>query len=87
MRVTKRQVERLAKAVVEYDEARNAVLNPEVARWHHVEPVLDAGDLDAIAGAVGAKVETREGRSFVTSHVEAYGVEFIHVEEKEGGDA
>lgn len=82
MRVTKEQVRRYAEAVVAYDDARNAVLNPEVARWHHVEPVLDAGDLDAIAEAVGAKVETHEGRSFVTSHVEAYGVEFYCIEKK-----
>lgn len=87
MRVTRRQVRRYAEAVVAYDDARNAVLNPEATRWYHVEPVVRMDDFEAMAEAAGKDVRTREGESFVTSFFEAYGVEFIHVEEKEGGGA
>lgn len=87
MGVTKRQVERLAKAVVAYDEARTAVMGQKATRLHHTEPVTDVDDLEAIAKAAGEKVRTREISRFVTSYVEAYGVEFFHIEKKEGGDA
>ena len=87
MGVTKRQVERLAKAVVAYDEARTAVMGQKATRLYHTEPVTDVDDLEAIAKAVGEKVRTREISRFVTSYVEACGVEFFHIEEKEGGGA
>ena len=87
MRVTRRQVMRYAEAVVAYDDARNAVLNPEATRWYHVEPVVRMDDFEAMAEAAGEDVRTRESERFVTSFFEAYGVEFIHVEEKEGGGA
>lgn len=87
MRVTRRQVMRYAEAVVSYDDARNAVLNPEATRWYHVEPVVRMDDFEAMAEAAGKDVRTREGESFVTSFFEAFGVEFIHVEEKKGGGA
>lgn len=83
MRVTKEQVRRYAEAVVSYDDARNAVLNPEATRWYHVEPVVRMDDFEAMAEAAGKDVSTRESERFVTSFFEAYGVEFIHVEEKE----
>lgn len=88
MGVTRAQVRRYAEAVVDYDEARNAVLNPEATRWwYHVEPVVRMDDFEAMAEAAGKDVRTRESERFVTSFFEAYGVEFIHVEEKEGGGA
>lgn len=87
MGVTRAQVRRYAEAVVDYDEARNAVLNPEATRWYHVEPVVRMDDFEAMAEAAGKDVRTREGESFVTSFFEAYGVEFIHIEKKKGGDA
>lgn len=87
MGVTRAQVRRYAEAVVAYDDARNAVLNPEATRWYHVEPVVRMDDFEAMAEAAGKDVRAREGESFVTSFFEAYGVEFIHVEEKEGGGA
>lgn len=87
MGVTRAQVRRYAEAAVAYDDARNAVLNPEATRWYHVEPVVRMDDFEAMAEAAGKDVSTREGESFVTSFFEAYGVEFIHVEEREGGGA
>lgn len=83
MGVTKRQVERLAKAVVAYDEARTAVMGQKATRLYHIEPVTDVDDLEAIAKAAGEKVRTREISRFVTSYVEVCGVEFFHIEEKE----
>ena len=82
MRVTKEQVRRYAEAVVAYDDARNAVLNPEATRWYHVEPVVRMDDFEAMAEAAGKDVRTRESASFVTSFVEAYGVEFYCIEKK-----
>lgn len=87
MGVTRAQVRRYAEAAIAYDDARNAVVNPEATRWYHVEPVVRMDDFEAMAEAAGKDVRTREGESFVTSFFEAYGVEFIHVEEKEGGGA
>lgn len=87
MAVTKEQVERYAEAVIEYDDARHAVTDPDVTRWSHSEPVITDENLERIAKAVGGRVETRESERFVTSFFEAYGVEFIHVGEKEGGGA
>lgn len=63
MRVTKRQVERLAKAVVAYDEARTAVMGQKATRLYHTEPVTDVDELEAIAKAVGEKVATFESET------------------------
>lgn len=82
MGVTRAQVRRYAEAVVAYDDARNAVLNPEATRWYHVEPVVRMDDFEAMAEAAGKDVRTREGESFVTSFFEAYGVEFYCIEKK-----
>ena len=82
MRVTKEQGERYAEVVIEYDDARHAVTDPDVTRWSRSEPVITDENLERIAKAVGGRVETRESASFVTSFVEAYGVEFYCIEKK-----
>lgn len=89
MRVTKEQVERLAKARIEYDRAIGLIACGErAARSGHIEPTLTAERLRAMADAAGARVERRDYAGHASWRFEAFGVEFYHMEEKtEGGDA
>ena len=87
MRVTKEQVERLARAKAEYDGAIDSILGREPMRWH-VEPVTTLARLREYADAAGERVEVRESCGYTMHRFEAFGVEFYRMVKKtEGGDA
>lgn len=89
MRVTKEQVERLAKARIEYDRAIDWIAHGEQAeRSGHIEPTLTTERLRDMADAAGARIERRDYAGHASWRFEAFGVEFYHMEEiPEGGDA
>lgn len=87
MRVTKEQVERLAKSRIEYDAAFDEAVLGEEPRRSHLQAVLSYESLKALADAAGQRVAKRIGSKYVTWAFELGGVEFFHIEELEGGDA
>lgn len=87
MRVTKEQVERLAKAKAEYDDAEDSIRGYRPRRVH-LEPVESLARLRELAKAAGARVEVDESTGYVTHRFDVLGVEFYHVVDKpKGGDA
>ena len=78
MRVTKEQVERLAKAKAEYDDAEDSIRGYRPRRVH----------LEPVESLARARVEVDESTGYVTHRFDVLGVEFYRVVDKpKGGDA
>lgn len=79
--VTKEQIERFAKAKVEYESARRDVVTPDLRRSsHYIEPVSPRVTLFAMAEAVGESVARAAYDDRVTWSFEFGGVEFYSIE-------
>lgn len=88
MRVTRRQVMRLADAARAYEDARAALMDPGDRYRYYAECVHRRELFDAMAKAVGKEPEELRSKDARSLRFEAAGVEFFWAERlEEGGDA
>ncbi len=88
MRVTRRQVMRLADAARAYEDARAALMELGDRYRYYAECVHRRGLFDAMAKAVGKEPEELRSKDARSLRFEVAGVEFFWAERlEEGGDA